>query len=165
MSDRARGDNLVRRWVLSGHSLFRRLALHALTENRKSDIRLAKTLLVSGRRPPRCSRRRGQSVAPDPLARPVLKGRNTHDGRKPSQVASARRLPLRATRFGEAGGRTAPLLAEPESAPSITTQPHCEENIVRGTGGGPAATSRPPISRVATQSSSILCSSSGQKEA
>ena len=51
MRDRARGDNLVRRWVLSGHSLFRRLALHALTENPKSDIRLAKTLLVSGRRP------------------------------------------------------------------------------------------------------------------
>ena len=49
--DRARGDNLVGRWVLSGHSLFRRLALHALTENPKSDIRLAKTLLVSGRRP------------------------------------------------------------------------------------------------------------------
>ena len=49
--DRARGDNLIRRWVLSGHSLFRRLALHALTENSKSDIRLAKTLLVSGRRP------------------------------------------------------------------------------------------------------------------
>ena len=49
--DRARGDNLIRRWVLSGHSHFRRLALHALTENSKSDIRLAKKLLVSGRRP------------------------------------------------------------------------------------------------------------------
>ena len=49
--DRARGDNLVRRWVLSGRPLFRRLALHALTENPKSDIRLAKNLLVAGRRP------------------------------------------------------------------------------------------------------------------
>ena len=49
--DRARGDNLVLRWVLSGRSLFRRLALHALTENPKSDIRLAKNLLVAGRRP------------------------------------------------------------------------------------------------------------------
>ena len=49
--DRARADNLVRRWVLSGRPLFRRLALHALTENSKSDIRLAEKLLVSGRRP------------------------------------------------------------------------------------------------------------------
>ena len=49
--DRARGDNLVRRWVLSGQPLFRRLALHALTENPKTDIHLAKKLLVSGRRP------------------------------------------------------------------------------------------------------------------
>ena len=49
--DRARGDNLVRRWVLSGRPLFRRLALHALTEDRKSDIRLARDLLVAGRRP------------------------------------------------------------------------------------------------------------------
>ena len=49
--DRARGENLVRRWVLSGRPLFRRLALHALTENTKSDIRLGKNLLVAGRRP------------------------------------------------------------------------------------------------------------------
>ena len=49
--DRARGDNLLRRWVLSDQPLFRRLALHALTVNPKSDIRLAKKLLVAGRRP------------------------------------------------------------------------------------------------------------------
>ena len=49
--DRARADNLLRRWALSGRPLFARLALHALTEDPKSDIRLAKNLLVSGRRP------------------------------------------------------------------------------------------------------------------
>ena len=48
--NRARGDNLIRRWVLTGDSLFRRLALHALTENPKSDIHLARQILVSGRR-------------------------------------------------------------------------------------------------------------------
>ena len=47
----ARGDNLLRRWVLSDRPLFKRLALHALTENTKSDIQLAKKLLVAGRRP------------------------------------------------------------------------------------------------------------------
>ena len=47
----SRGDNLLRRWVMSGQGLFERLALHALTENRKSDIRLAKQLLLAGRKP------------------------------------------------------------------------------------------------------------------
>ena len=47
----ARGDNLLRRWVLSDQPLFKRLALHALTENTKSDIQLAKKLLVAGRKP------------------------------------------------------------------------------------------------------------------
>ena len=46
-----RGENLLRRWVQSGQPLFRRLALHALTEDPKSDIQVAKKLLVSG---PRC---------------------------------------------------------------------------------------------------------------
>ena len=50
-ADRARGDNLLRRWVFSGKPLFERLALHALTENTKSDIRLARKLLVAGRKP------------------------------------------------------------------------------------------------------------------
>ena len=50
-TDRARGDNLLRRWVLSRPSLFKRLALHALTENSRSDIRLARKLLVAGRSP------------------------------------------------------------------------------------------------------------------
>ena len=47
----ARGDNLLRRWVLSDQPLFKRLALHALTENTKSDIQLARKLLVAGRKP------------------------------------------------------------------------------------------------------------------
>ena len=46
-----RGDNLLRRWVLSSRLLFKRLALHALTENSKSDIQLAKNILVTGRKP------------------------------------------------------------------------------------------------------------------
>ena len=49
--DRAGADNLLRRWTLSKEPLFARLALHALTENPKSDIRLARTLLIAGRRP------------------------------------------------------------------------------------------------------------------
>ena len=48
-TDRARGDNLLRRWALSDQPFFKRLVLHALTENTKSDINLAKKLLVSGR--------------------------------------------------------------------------------------------------------------------
>ena len=50
-SDRARAANLLHRWALSKQPLFQRLALHALTENPKSDIHLAKKLLVAGRRP------------------------------------------------------------------------------------------------------------------
>ncbi len=85
--------------------------------------------------PPRCSRRRGRSVAPDPLARPARNGREPHDGRKPSQAAPAHRLPLRATRSGEADGRASLLLSEHSSRPSITTQPHRGRSVVRGTGG------------------------------
>ena len=47
----ARGDNLLQGWVLSDRPLFKRLALHALTENAKSDIHLARKLLVYGRKP------------------------------------------------------------------------------------------------------------------
>ena len=50
-TDRARADNLLRRWVLSRRSLFKRLALHALTDHNRSDIRLARKLLVTGRKP------------------------------------------------------------------------------------------------------------------
>ena len=50
-ADRARGDNLLNRWMLSKYPLFKRLALHALTENHKSDIRLARKLIVTGRWP------------------------------------------------------------------------------------------------------------------
>ena len=49
--DRAGADNLLRNWAHSKKPLFRRLALHALTENKKSDIRLARELLLGGRRP------------------------------------------------------------------------------------------------------------------
>lgn len=49
--DGAGADNLLRRWTLSKEPLFARLALHALTENPKSDISLARTLLIAGRRP------------------------------------------------------------------------------------------------------------------
>ena len=47
--DRARAENLLRRWVLSRKPLFTRLALHALTEDPKSDINLARTLLLTRR--------------------------------------------------------------------------------------------------------------------
>ena len=49
--DRARADNLLRRWTLSKEPLLARLALHALTEDTKSEINLARTLLITGRRP------------------------------------------------------------------------------------------------------------------
>ena len=47
--DRAREENLLRRWVLSREQLFAGLALHALTEDPKSDIRLVRTLLPARR--------------------------------------------------------------------------------------------------------------------
>ena len=50
-ADRYRGDNLLRRWVLFDQPLFKRLALHALAENPKSDCQLARKLLISGRKP------------------------------------------------------------------------------------------------------------------
>ena len=50
-TDRGRSDNLLRRWVLSKQPLFRRLAIHVITNDPKSDIRLAQKLLVSGRWP------------------------------------------------------------------------------------------------------------------
>ena len=49
-TSRARAENLLRRWVLSGRPLFARLALHALTEDPGSEIHLAKTLLVTAPR-------------------------------------------------------------------------------------------------------------------
>ncbi len=50
-SGRVRARNLLERWILSGQPLFRRLALHALTDDPKTDIRLAGKLLVAGRKP------------------------------------------------------------------------------------------------------------------
>ncbi|MCY3761603.1 MAG: SIR2 family protein [Gemmatimonadetes bacterium] len=46
-----RAAALLLRWVESRQPLFRRLALHALAENPKSDIRLARDLLLKGRKP------------------------------------------------------------------------------------------------------------------
>ena len=46
-----RAANLLVRWAESRQLLFRRLALHALTENPRSDIRLARNLLLTGRKP------------------------------------------------------------------------------------------------------------------
>ena len=46
-----RAAAVLLRWVESRRPLFRRLALHALTENPKSDIRLARDLLLKGRKP------------------------------------------------------------------------------------------------------------------
>lgn len=50
-TDSVRAANLLRRWVCSELPLFARLALHALTEDAKSDIQHAQKLLVSGRTP------------------------------------------------------------------------------------------------------------------
>ncbi len=49
-TDSAHASNLLRRWVLSGEPLFKRLALHALTDNPRSDIHIAKKLLIAGRK-------------------------------------------------------------------------------------------------------------------
>ena len=50
-SNRTRARNLLDRWVLSRQPLFKRLAIHALTDDPKSDIRLARKLLIAGRKP------------------------------------------------------------------------------------------------------------------
>ena len=47
----SRAENLLRRWMESDQALFKRLALHALTENSKSDIQLVEELLLAGRKP------------------------------------------------------------------------------------------------------------------
>ena len=50
-AERRRADSLLLRWAESRRPLFKRLALHALTENPKSDILLARNLLIGGRKP------------------------------------------------------------------------------------------------------------------
>ena len=50
-TNRFRANNLLNHWVLSKSPLFKRLALHALTNNPNSDIRLTQKLLVHGRWP------------------------------------------------------------------------------------------------------------------
>lgn len=44
--NRSRASNLLNRWVESEHIFFKRLALHALTEDTKSNIKLVKNLLL-----------------------------------------------------------------------------------------------------------------------
>ena len=48
---RRHAHSLLLRWAESRHPLFRRLAIHALTENPKSDIQLVRKLLLEGREP------------------------------------------------------------------------------------------------------------------
>ena len=50
-TNRRRGKNLLHRWLVSDQPLFKRLALHAITENKKADIQLARQLLIAGRKP------------------------------------------------------------------------------------------------------------------
>ena len=45
------GNRFLHRWAHSAHPLFKRLALHALTENEKSNINLAEVLLVEDLEP------------------------------------------------------------------------------------------------------------------
>ena len=47
-SNRAQADILLHRWAVSSHLLFRRLALHAVTEDTMSDIQIARDILFSG---------------------------------------------------------------------------------------------------------------------
>ena len=61
---------------------------------------------IGARVPPRCSRRRGRTVAPDRLAHPARNGRRPDDGSGDHGTTDcALRLPLRATRSGPTGGR------------------------------------------------------------
>ena len=47
-NDRGRASRLLERWAASKRVVFRRLALHAITENEKADISLAADLLLKG---------------------------------------------------------------------------------------------------------------------
>ncbi len=60
---------------------------------------------IGARVPPRCSRRRGRTVAPDRLAHSARNGRRPDDGSGDHGTDCALRLPLRATRSGPTGGR------------------------------------------------------------
>ena len=51
MKKKRAADNLLHRWIESDRPLFKRLALHAVTENLRSDIYLAERLLIGGRKP------------------------------------------------------------------------------------------------------------------
>ena len=50
-TDRSRAENLLSRWTISKKPLLRRLALHAITEDAKANIRLVEKLLLKGRKP------------------------------------------------------------------------------------------------------------------
>ncbi len=72
---------------------------------------------TGARVPPRCSWRRGRLVAPDPLARPVHKGRDVHDGRK------------------SLGAEFTSPRPEPWNKTSTTTLPRRTGRAVMGAGG------------------------------
>ena len=50
-SDSDRAANLLHRWAMSDIPLFKRLAIHALTDDPESDIQYASKLLVAGEKP------------------------------------------------------------------------------------------------------------------
>jgi hypothetical protein len=45
--NRAQADHLIRTWLLNGHALFRRLALHVVATDEGCDIRIAEEILLS----------------------------------------------------------------------------------------------------------------------
>ena len=59
---------------------------------------------IGARVPPRCSRRRGRTVAPDRLAHSTRNGRRPVDGSGDHATDRTLRLPLRDTRSGATGG-------------------------------------------------------------
>ena len=61
-SDPLRASALLRRWAASDESLFRRLALHVLTEDVESEINMADALLLRGAEPGLWNRELGNEV-------------------------------------------------------------------------------------------------------
>ena len=99
----ASANHLLRRWVLTKRCLFHRLALHALSENAKSDIQLARPLLLSGRKP---------GVWELETRREVLRFFKKAGSRLPR---SLRAEIVRTIHSGPKGKRMRPQLDDPES--------------------------------------------------
>lgn len=109
--ERTRAANLLDRWTLSKKPIFRRLGLNALTDDPKSDIVLARKLLVSGRRPGLWERE---------LRREVLRFLRRAGSRLP------RSLRTEIVRAIEAGPK-----AEPKKAPPGDGEPMRREQTLR----------------------------------